>query len=78
MWFIATLVDGNVKKEEGKEQEARKELQTVLNTDNIKMLVENNEDPETTMVVFVDNTAPALIKGSFEKNAKVMAGFNRR
>lgn len=78
MWFIATLVDGNAKKEEGKDQESRKELQVVLNTDNIKMFVENNEDPETTMVVFVDDTTPALIKGSFEKNAKVLAGFNRR
>lgn len=73
MWFMATLVDGKVD-ESGK----MKEIKATFNTDNIKMLVENHENPETCMMTFTDGTQPALIKGSYEQNSKVLMGFNRR
>ena len=55
-----------------------KELKGVINTDCIKILCENKDNPNTTMVTFKDDTPAGLIKGSYEENAKILFGFNRK
>lgn len=75
MWFAASLVNGKKKAEE---EGTRAELKVMFNADNIKMLVENKDEPDTTMVVFKDGTQNALIKGSYEQNSKILYGFNRK
>lgn len=73
MWFAATLLD-NKADENGKINE----LRVMFNTEIIRMLVENKDNPETTMVSFLDGTKKALIKGSYESNAKIFYGLNRK
>ena len=73
MWFAATLLD-NKANEDGKINE----LRVMFNTEIIRMLVENKDNPETTMVSFLDGTKSALIKGSYESNAKIFYGLNRK
>lgn len=75
MWFAASLVDSKKKAEE---EGTRAEIKVMFNADNIKMLVENKEEPDTTMVAFRDGTPNALIKGSYEQNSKILYGFNRK
>ena len=55
-----------------------KEIQAVINTNSIRMIVENKENPETCMISFIDDTPSGLIKGSYEKLSKVLLGFNRK
>ena len=74
MWFAATLVNGK----KSIEKEGSTELKVMFNTDIIKMVVENKEEPDTCMVVFLDGTQSALIKGSYESNAKIFYGLNRK
>lgn len=73
MWFAATLLD-NKANEDGKINE----LRVMFNTEIIRMLVENKDNPETTMISFLDGTKSALIKGSYESNAKIFYGLNRK
>jgi len=55
-----------------------KEIQAVINTNSIRMIVENKENPETCMISFIDDTPSGLIKGSYEKLSKILLSFNRK
>lgn len=55
-----------------------KELKAVVNTNAIDMIVENPQFPGTCMIRFNDDTPVGLIKGTYEENAKVLFGFNRK
>jgi hypothetical protein len=54
------------------------ERRAVLNTDDIFLIYENVEKPNTTMVRFHNGAPNALIKGTYEQNAKILFGFNRK
>ncbi len=71
MWMGVTLVEPDI---------SDRELKTVINTNDIFCMSENKDNPETTLIVFHAATGKpnALIKGSYEQNAKVLFGFNRR
>ena len=58
--------------------EADKELRAIINTNNIKLLAENTEHPNTCVVTFLDDTPSGLIKGSYEEMSKILYGFNRK
>ncbi len=75
MLFAATLIDARKTDENGNEQE-RKERKIVFNTEEIRYMMDNPNDPETT-IVFTDEN-PAIIKGTFEENSKILLGFNRK
>ena len=66
--FITITEEGSVKQE----------LKSVINTDSIKRILENPNHPDTTVIFFNDDTPTGLIKGSYEQNAKVLLGFNRK
>lgn len=75
MFFAATLIDARNTDENGNEQE-RKERKIVFNTEEIRYMMDNPDDPETTVVFTAKN--PAIIKGTFEENSKILLGFNRK
>lgn len=74
MFFAATLIDA--RKKDGEEVSDRKERRIIFNTEEIKYMMDNPDDPETTIVFTAKN--PAVIKGTFEENSKVLLGFNRK
>jgi hypothetical protein len=75
MFFAATLIDARNTDKDGNVKE-RKERKIVFNTEEIKYMMDNPDDPETTIVFTTKN--PAVIKGTFEENSKVLLGFNRK
>lgn len=75
MFFAATIIDARKTDKDGKEQE-RKERQIIFNTDDIMYMMDNPDDPETT-IIFTDKN-PAVIKGTFAENSKILLGFNRK
>ena len=75
MFFAATVIDARKTDKNGNEQE-RKERKIVFNTEEIKYMMDNADDPETT-IVFTTNS-PVIIKGTFEENSKILLGFNRK
>ena len=75
MFFAATLIDARKTDKDGKEQE-RKERQIVFNTEDIRYMMDNPDDPDTT-IIFTDKN-PAIIKGTFAENSKILLGFNRK
>lgn len=54
------------------------ELRAVVNTNSIQRILENSKYPNTTVIFFNDDTPTGLIKGSYEQNAKILLGFNRK
>ena len=75
MFFAATLIDARNTDKDGNEKE-RKERQMVFNTDDIKYMMDNPDDPETTIVF--TSKCPVIIKGTFAENSKILLGFNRK
>lgn len=75
MFFAATLIDARNTDKDGNVQD-RKERRIIFNTEEIKYMMDNPDDPETTIVFTAKN--PAVIKGTFEENSKVLLGFNRK
>lgn len=75
MFFAATIIDARKTDKDGNAQE-RKERRMVFNTDDIKYMMDNPDDPETTIVF--TSKSPVIIKGTFEENSKVLLGFNRK
>lgn len=75
MFFAATVIDARKTDKDGNVQE-RKERKIVFNTEEIKYMMDNPDDPETT-VVFTTKS-PVIIKGTFEENSKILLGFNRK
>ena len=75
MFFAATVIDARRTDKDGNELE-RKERKIVFNTEEIKYMMDNPDDPETTIVFTAKN--PAVIKGTFEENSKILLGFNRK
>lgn len=54
------------------------EIKGVVNTETIRLITENPKAPNTSMISFKDDLPSGLIKGSYEENAKVLFGFNRK
>ena len=75
MFFAATVIDARKTDKDGNEQE-RKERKIVFNTEEIKYMMDNPDDPGTT-VVFTTKS-PVIIKGTFDENSKILLGFNRK
>ena len=57
--------------------ESDKKIRAVINTNMIKMIVENKDNPNTCMISFVDDTPSGLIEGTYEKLSKILIGFNK-
>lgn len=75
MFFAATVIDARKTDKNGKELE-RNERRIVFNTEEIKYMMDNTDDPETTIVF--TTKSPVIIKGTFEENSKILLGFNRK
>ncbi len=71
MWMGVTLIEPGI---------SDKELRTVINTNDIFCITELPDNPDATMVVFhkIADRPNAIIKGSYDQNAKVLFGFNRK
>lgn len=55
------------------------EKKAVINTNDIYILSENPSVPGTSLLIMKDDKKnPNLIKGSYEQNAKILFGFNRK
>lgn len=66
--FVHLNEDGSIKDQ----------LKSVVNSNCIKMIVENPKVKDTCMISFTDDMPSGLIKGSYEDNAKILFGFNRK
>lgn len=64
-------------KANGSEIKDGTERRILFNTEEIKYMLDNPTQLGTT-VVFVKDGKPAVIKGSFEENSKILLGFNRK